>query len=88
MGDFADDAMLEGLENMLLDDSDMFVEYDDEDPGDDPARFSLNPRTAWSKTCRHCGTINLFWKQTDQGWRLYTGAGKRHLCYNQDIQEF
>jgi hypothetical protein len=32
------------------------------------------------KTCNRCGTKNLWWKKTEDGWRLFTQAGKQHVC--------
>ena len=30
--------------------------------------------------CKNCGTINLTWKQTAKGWRLFDTEGNQHRC--------
>ena len=29
-------------------------------------------------TCKYCGALNLTWKETDEGWRLFNADGSRH----------
>lgn len=31
-------------------------------------------------TCNHCGKSNLMWGRTVEGWRLYEGYDKPHVC--------
>lgn len=33
-----------------------------------------------TKTCKHCGTKGLVWKNTGNGWRLATANGELHTC--------
>jgi hypothetical protein len=32
-------------------------------------------------SCKHCGSIDVFWVETSQGWRLFNQANSTpHLC--------
>ena len=33
-------------------------------------------------TCKRCQTKNLYWQETDEGWRLFDNSGK-HSCATQ-----
>jgi hypothetical protein len=33
-----------------------------------------------SVICKHCGTRDLHWLETDLGWRLYDDNNKMHAC--------
>lgn len=45
--------------------------------GDDDVDYYSVPNT---KKCNHCGTTNLVWKETKDGWRLAQLNGKLHDC--------
>lgn len=32
------------------------------------------------KTCRRCGTPNLMWVETENGWRLTEDGKTPHIC--------
>jgi hypothetical protein len=32
------------------------------------------------KTCRNCGQENLYWLNTNRGWRLYAYGAVEHIC--------
>ena len=35
---------------------------------------------AWSTPrCRYCGS-DIYWQETDDGWRPYSVGGRRHSC--------
>jgi hypothetical protein len=40
------------------------------------------PRGGYSppKVCKHCGTQNLHWAHSQQGWRLADAKGNIHTC--------
>lgn len=90
MGDFADDAMNRGIEEMeelesmlrknasgqeLMDAGHMLE--------DGTLLFGCGVLTSpknTAKCCKHCGANGLEWRNSDKGWRLYDINGNMHSC--------
>lgn len=34
----------------------------------------------YNKTCKRCGESDLYWHETEKGWRLYHEPGQIHVC--------
>jgi hypothetical protein len=43
-----------------------------------------------AKECRYCGAYDLWWKQTNYGWRLHEEDGTLHVCppSKKDLEAF
>lgn len=69
MADFFLDQQFDGY--------DCANEWNDEDIDHD---FRTGPDP---KSCNKCGESDLFWRHTDDGWRLVDTNGLLHQCKNQ-----
>jgi len=81
MGEFADMA-LDGI----MDYDEAYINGDfDWMQEDGPYYPALSSRTRvvklTTKTCKHCGQIDLIWIETDKGWRLHQKDGEIHNCF-------
>lgn len=70
MGEYADYLIDRAMDNEF----DPFSDEDEDWPGDYTAPRKTRP------TCKRCGKSNLIWAQTLQGWRLYEGYDRPHVC--------
>lgn len=53
--------------------------FDDYDPYDEDP---------YSVSCKHCGEDELYWEETDKGWRLFDFSGSPHVCdVSDDFEE-
>jgi len=81
MGEYADMAVDEGIDEYWQYDQGMF-----EDGNDPPVGFArFRPRRPKLKTCNRCGKTGLHWAETENGWRLHDYIGEHldeelHVC--------
>jgi hypothetical protein len=75
MGEFADDAIDQGL-------ADFEADFDERDDYlcDNYLSGGYSPRR---KMCRHCGMANLTWGKYNGKWRLFNGS-ELHSCLQLD----
>lgn len=70
MGDIADMLIDQAMEEML----------DGERDFDDPRGYYPAPKKRQPTQCKYCKALDVEWKETSKGWRMFDHGGLRHDC--------